>query len=345
MFIYTFACHEDEAGLCGMEQRALLGTAYADVKPALEVETAISGIGSENPVVGSGERSVASRTREMKRWIRSGREIDPGRSPFLKERLRIEGEYASLQELKEAASAIGLAGCTFKVRWVNTGEKDKLSYNERLEVEREVGACIRGRADMRRPQRLIGAARLDGKWVIGELTEAGSAWRARSDKPRQYSTALGIRAARAAVNIAVPDPAGIRAVDPCCGIGTVLLEAWSMGIEMDGFDINPLAARGAKENMRHFGYPAQRVRLGDMRAITAHYDAAILDMPYNLCSVSPRHEQLELLSSLRSMAGRAVVISTEPVEPLLAEAGFDVTDRCEIRKGEGAFRRQLFLCR
>ncbi|AJY75646.1 TRM11 family SAM-dependent methyltransferase [Paenibacillus beijingensis] len=310
MFIYTFACHENEAGLCGMEQRALVG--------AFEAE-------------GAG-------------YIRSVREIDPGRSPFIKERMRIEGEFESIGELKEAASAMELGGETFKVRWLDIDSSAKLEYTERLALEREVGACIRGQADMRRPQRLIGAARLDGKWMIGALTEAGSAWRAHVDKPRQYSTALGVRTARAVANIAVPDPRGIRAVDPCCGIGTVLLEAWSMGIDMDGFEINPLAARGARENMSYFGYPPQRVRLGDMRAVTERYDAAVLDMPYNLCSVSPRGEQLEILRSLRSMAARAVVISTEPVEPLLAEAGFDIEGRCEMRKGEGAFKRQLFLC-
>lgn len=44
------------------------------------------------------------------------------------------------------------------------------------------------------------------------------------------------------------------------------------------------------------------------------YDAAILDMPYNLCSVLPDAEQRSMLVSLRRLAKRAVIVSTEWVE-------------------------------
>ena len=68
----------------------------------------------------------------------------------------------------------------------------------------------------------------------------------------------------------------------------------------------------------------------------------IRDRPYNLCSVSPPEEQLEMLASLRRLAGRAVILTTEPIEPLIREAGFSIRETCRLTKG--SFVRFLHLC-
>ncbi|MDF2834615.1 MAG: methyltransferase, partial [Paenibacillus sp.] len=140
--------------------------------------------------------------------------------------------------------------------------------------------------------------------------------------------------ARALVNIAVgPSPAGMTFLDPCCGMGTVLVEALSMGIDAEGVEINPLAARGARINLEHFGYSGRLVTKGDMRQWSGHYDAAILDMPYNLCSVLPSKEQSVMLKALRGLADRAVVVTTENIVSRLVEAGFVVIREAKLSKG------------
>ena len=58
-----------------------------------------------------------------------------------------------------------------------------------------------------------------------------------------------------------------------------------------------------------------------MNELEGSYDAAILDMPYNLCSVLPDEDQRVMLTSLRRLAKRAVVVSTEWVEEHLLAAG------------------------
>ncbi|WP_221468975.1 TRM11 family SAM-dependent methyltransferase [Cohnella nanjingensis] len=307
MYVYTYACHEDERELCELEWRTLFDL-----------------------------RGDAPKDQ----YVCSPISIDPRRSPFMKRRLEIRWEGSSLEELEREADAMSPDERSFKLIYVDTAVK--LRYEDRLALERRVGARLRGRVDMRRPERLLGITQLEDRWVFGEVVESEAVWLRHNRKPRSYSTALSTRVARAIANIAVPAPEGVRAIDPCCGIGTVLIEARSMGIDIVGNDVNPLAVRGARMNLAHFGYPAT-VTLGDVRALSGSYDAAVLDMPYNRCSVAPPEEQLEMIASLRRLAERAVILTTEPIEPLIVHAGFAIQESCAIPKG--SFVRHVHVCR
>ncbi|UJF32937.1 TRM11 family SAM-dependent methyltransferase [Paenibacillus hexagrammi] len=303
-YVYTYACHEDEQALCHLELRTLLGAA---------------------PQAGG-------------RFVRSTRRIDPSRSPFLKLRLEVQCSAGSLEGLAEQAQTLTVKGSTFKVVFAETDAA--VSYDRQREIERELGRHIRGKADMRRPEQRFAATLLEGRWLLGEAVSSEALWLRHQQKPQNYSTALSTRVARAVVNIAVPEVTGTQAIDPCCGIGTVLVEAMSMGIDIVGVDLNPLAVRGARVNLDHFGMPS-KVSLADMRTLTGRYDALILDMPYNLCSKLPEAQQLEMLQSASRLAKRAVIISTEPIDRLVEEAGFRIVDGCIVHKSR--FSRQLWV--
>ena len=117
-------------------------------------------------------------------------------------------------------------------------------------------------------------------------------------------------------------------------MGNVLIEAFSMGIAAEGRDINPLAIRGARVNLRHYGYDDNKVAIQDMNTLQGHYDAAILDLPYNLCSVFPEGERRS--QSLRRLSDRAVIVSTEPLHELLMSTGWKVLRHCDP---QGSFVR------
>ncbi len=294
MFIYTYASHEDEAALCGLELQTLFG------------EKVSGGV------------------------ISSSYGLSVDRSPFVKRRISVMLEGSSLEELILQLPSIELGGQTFKVLF--TPGDEAFTYEEQRQLERAAGAAIRGKADMRRADRLFGLTKLNGRWYFGQCEENGAIWLKHQNKPQNYSTALPTRAARAIVNIAAGQaPEQLRLIDPCCGMGTVLIEAMSMGIDIEGVDLNPLAVRGARVNLAHFGYP-DRVRLGDMRLIEGHYDAAIVDMPYNLCSVLPENEQLVMLESVRKMAKRAVIVTTEPLMRQLELASWRITHSTTLSK-------------
>ncbi|BFT68919.1 TRM11 family SAM-dependent methyltransferase [Paenibacillus sp. P36] len=324
--IYIYACHEDEQALCQLELRTLLGA---------------------GTVLGAG-------------YAVSPRRVEPSRSPFLKLRLDVRYEAGSLPELASQVETLTVSGSTFKVVFAETDTP--VSYDRRRDVERELGRHLRGKAEMRKPEQWFAVTQLGDRWLFGDCSYGEAVWLQHQQKPQNYSTALSTRVARAVVNIAVPVIAGTRVIDPCCGIGTVLVEAMSMGIDIVGNDMNPLAVRGARVNLAHFGMP-NVVTLGDMRSLglpaashvspapaatpaagnaESRYDALILDMPYNLCSKLPEDEQLQMLQSARRLASRVVIITTEQIDPLIEQAGFHIADRCAVNKGK--FSRQIIVC-
>jgi tRNA G10 N-methylase Trm11 len=307
-YIYTYAYAEDERSLCALEMRSLFGE--------------------------------VSQSNVLESFVK----IDPSRSPFIKERITVLYEVESLEDLFIQVETLQLSGATFKVTYVkNSGQanSEQEGFENRRAIERELGLHINGQADLRHPDRLFGVMNIDGSWVFGEYVKSESVWFRHQKKPNGYSTALNTRVARAVVNIAIPNPNGIKSIDPCCGIGTVLVEARSMGIDIVGSDRNQLILPGARENMIHFGLNGE-IHLADIRDITNHYDVAIIDLPYNLCSVITPDEQLEMLQSARRIADKVVVVTVEPVDEILLKAGFSIIDRAVAKKG--LFIREVIVC-
>ncbi|MDQ0230914.1 tRNA G10 N-methylase Trm11 [Metabacillus malikii] len=233
---------------------------------------------------------------------------------------------------------------TFKVIGINyrdIGDQDKLGFKERKRIARQVAYFIPGVANLGQPEIVFAITKVKGKWFFGYYSENQGTWLKHQQKPHNYSTALPTRVARALVNIAVPKLAGVKAIDPCCGIGTVLIEALSMGVDITGSDFNPLVMKGIRENLKHFGLSGP-VFLRDIRDITEKYEVAIIDMPYNLCSVVSDKEKFEMLQSARGFAKKMVIVTTEDIDGILNEVGFEIEDRCEVAKGK--FIRQIIVC-
>lgn len=310
-YVYTFACHENERALCELELETML-------VPGTDIH--------------SGDHA----------YVRSNLCIPPGRSPFVRGRLDVMAEADTVEGLKPAASQIDLSsGETFKVVCLKEGD-DMPDYTHSRLLEKELGMCITGKAIMKQPDVTFGLIHANGKWLLGQWTEADRSWQTHHQKPQNYSTGLGVTLARALVNIAIPQVKGHQLLDPCCGMGTVVIEALSMGIEAKGNDLNPLAVQGARINLPHYGYDPARITLGDMNDLEGTYDAAILDMPYNLCSVLPDEEQLAMLICLRKLTGRAVIVSTEWVEGHILDAGWNIDQYRTVSKG--TFIRHIWLC-
>ncbi|WP_240636802.1 TRM11 family SAM-dependent methyltransferase [Paenibacillus silvae] len=310
-YLYIFACHENELPLCEMELSALLQT-----------DLRINSAGSS--------------------YVWSERCILPGRSPFIHGRLDVLGQGDAVAELLPVAREIRLnPDETFKVVCLKAGHAVP-DYDQARKLERDIGMCIRGTAQMKKPKVTFGLIKTGQKWLLGQWTESDKSWQVHQQKPQNYSTGFGVALARALVNIAVPVVEEQRLLDPCCGMGTVVIEALSMGIDARGNDLNALAVRGARVNLPHFGYDAQRITLGDMKELEGRYDSAIFDMPYNLCSVLPDHEQRAMLMKLRELCGRAVIISTEWVQESILEAGWTIERYGTVRKS--AFVRHIWVC-
>ncbi|PLT28816.1 RNA methyltransferase [Peribacillus deserti] len=307
-FIYTYVCNDEERSLCRLEMRSFFG------------------------------KDDASNI------LTSSIKIDPNRSPFMKERIEVLYEGNSVEDILEQAATLDMGESTFKVQFAKIYEpapNEKIGYQERLKIERDIGWKIAGEADMKNPDQMLCIMPLKGKWYFGKLQKSEPIWLHHVKKPREYSTALSTRVARAAANIAVPHPEGIKAIDPCCGIGTVLVEALSMGIDIVGRDINYLVTDGSRENIAYFGLKGE-VTTGPISEVTENYDAAIIDMPYNLYTHATPEDQLSILQHARRFAKKLVVVTIDTIDDMVEEAGFQIKDRCVARKG--VFSRQILVC-
>jgi len=307
-YLYTYACHGDERSLCALEMRSLFGC---------ESQTNI---------------------------LESDVKIDPSRSPFMKGRIAVIYKGESLQHLLEQVATLQVTGETFKVVYVPTDDSAKSLLKRlggRRAIEKKIGLKINGEPQLDHPERLFGVMIVDGRWVFGDYVKSEPIWHRHQKKPNSYSIALSTRVARAVVNIAIPNPSGIKAIDPCCGIGTVLVEALSMGIDIVGSDKNWLIIDRVKENIEHFGLSGE-VRAADIRDITDQFDVAIIDLPYNICSVLTPEEQSEMLQSARRFAKKVVVVTVEPIDEVLIDVGFSIVDRAVIKKG--SFTREVIVC-
>ncbi|MEL4025322.1 RNA methyltransferase [Lysinibacillus endophyticus] len=269
--------------------------------------------------------------------------VDPSRSPFIEERLEVLFESNELDEISNFAKTVQVSS-TFKVINLNKfdiGDTKKIPHPERRKIEREVGLNIDGEPELDHPDKIFGILLLEQRWYFGIYEKSESVWRQHVHKPNSYSTALNTRVARAVANIAAPKPENLRIIDPCCGIGTVVVEGLSMGMNIVGRDISPLVCVGARENISYFGL-VSNITKGPIAEVTEHYDVAIVDLPYNIYSHITDDEQFDLIQNARRIADKVVFVTVEPIDEFVIKAGFIIKDRCIAKKMQ--FERQILLC-
>lgn len=307
-YIYTYIRHSDEFDLCRLEMRSFFGY---DVPSNVIISTV---------------------------------KVSPSRSPFMKERLDVLYESDDWDDLCRQVEQLDLKGKTFKVTCLNTmdlNETKKIGFKKRRKKELEIAYQVDGVPDLLTPERVLGFLFVNDKWYFGDFSENEPIWFHHQNKPHSYSTALSTRVARAIVNIAVPNPNSLKVIDPCCGIGNVLVEALSMDIDIVGRDINRLVIQPARDNIAHFGFVGD-VHKGPIAEIEAHYDVAIIDMPYNIFTDATPEEQFDIVKQARRIADRVIIVTIDTIDHMIEEVGFKIVDRGEAKKG--LFIRQVVVC-
>ncbi|MDS9472995.1 TRM11 family methyltransferase [Sporosarcina pasteurii] len=306
--IYLYARHWDDEDLCRLEMRSFFG--------------------------------YDSSTNVLFSSI----QVEPSRSPFMKERLDVLFEAQSWEALIQRAASLEMGSETFKVINLNTrtlNSSSKIEIADRRKLEREIGLQMNGEPDLDHPDVVFGFVVIDGYWYFGKYVEGDSVWRRHQNKPHSYSTALSTRVARTVANIAAPNPEGVKVIDPCCGIGNVLVEALSMGFDIVGSDINPLVTSHTRDNIAYFGYTCE-VKPRPIANITETYDVAIIDMPYNIFTKASPEDQLDILVQARRIAKKVVVVTIDTIDEMIENANFNIVDRCEAKKS--SFVRQVLVC-
>ena len=123
-----------------------------------------------------------------------------------------------------------------------------------------------------------------------------------------------------------------------------MLEACFAGYNIEGCEINWKICHKARANLLHFGYTATVYR-SDIKDITSKYDAAIIDLPYNLLSAATDDDIMHIIVSTAAITDRLVIVSTIDITDLIDKIEFVITDYCEVgKRGKGRFSRKVWVC-
>lgn len=264
--------------------------------------------------------------------------IDVDRSPFVKFCIRDIILENSLESLIEYIKKNKVAYDDFKIKYIDID--GTVEFNRRHEIEGIIGYEIEGLARVDSPSVIVGVTQVKGEWIMGEYLKNNSLWYKHMLRPQEYCNALTTRVSRAVVNIATGNSIQKNIIDPCCGVGTVVMEALSMGLNIVGSDINEKIVQGAVRNLDYFNYP-EVITLRSIHDINEHFDIAIIDLPYGIMSITNRLSQLEIIKSAKRIGDTLALIGVEDIEEDLGELGFHIIEKCTIAKGK--FKRKLYI--
>ena len=273
----------------------------------------------------------------------SERLVNPSISPYIKNRLQIIYKFSKLEDIVEQIQKDGLLAEDFFVKYVTLSKHDPYR-KEGKGISKKVGYVITGFPSFTDPMIVFGVTHYQGYWYFGVLEENNPAWREHNKKPYTYSSSIDMNVAKALLNIGTEGDISKRIVDPCCGIGTVLLEGHFAGYEICGWEINEKVADSARANLVHFEYPAN-VITGDMSEITDHYDVSIVDLPYGNFTLTTKANQRKILGHARRISKRVVVVSSVDIAEELAFHALRILEHCSlVKRSNKQFVRHVWVC-
>ena len=280
---------------------------------------------------------------EKNRLLFSDLIVEPSDSAFIKSRLDIisfSKDYARLIN-KIKKENICIEG--FKVEYL-VFDGDITEYRERLKKLKDIGWSIEGIPDYYNPIKTYALCYYEGVWCFGILIKDNFTWHLHKQKPCSYSNSISISIAKAIVNIAAEANKEKKLLDACCGVGTIMLEACFSGNNIEGCDINEKIAKNARENLSHFNYTAN-VYHCDIKDISKKYDAAIIDLPYNLFSNATDTDIMHIIDATAEITDRLVIVSTSDITNLIFNSGLRISDYCTVSKsGKRNFTRKIWVC-
>lgn len=265
-------------------------------------------------------------------------------SIFIKAKIDVYHKDSDFDVLLEKIKQTKYQYSSYKVIYLKN-EQNHEDYQETLTWCNQVSKCIEGKNLMREQDHTLAVTKLGDEWIFGYYYHGVPSWQKYFKKPYTFSNALDLRLARTVVNIAGRNDMHISLVDPCCGMGSVVLEALSLGYEMKGYDISKEISFKARKNLIYFGYDPDIVQRSAIEQIDVKYDCAIIDIPYNLYTPITHEEQCSILRSARKIADKLILISYDYMDKELLDVGFEIESYCVVKKTEFvSFERKIYVC-
>jgi tRNA G10 N-methylase Trm11 len=280
---------------------------------------------------------------EKNKLLFSNIKVDPSISPFIKNRFEIISSSEDYSELLVNIKKENIHDEGFKAEYLVL-HGDTTTYSERLKKLKDVGIVIVGFPNFETPTTTYAICNHQNIWHFGVLIKHNAGWQKHKKKPCSFSNSIGMNIGKTLVSIASKGNKAIRLLDACCGVGTVMLEACFSGLNIEGCDIQLRRCKHTRQNLAHYNYTAN-VYNSDIKDLDKKYDAAIVDLPYNLYSYSNDTILTNIIESTAKLATRIVIVSVSDVEGIIKKSGLKISDFCTVEKrGRSQFTRNIWVC-
>ena len=271
-------------------------------------------------------------------------DIDINTSIFIKANIDIYYFANNFRELLEDVIVSNLNYEDFKIIYYKN-DTYHIDYQDSLNKCRSLSYGVGGSVSLKNPKHTLAYTRINDTWVFGYYHHGVPTWKKHDDKPRTFSNSLDIQLARTLVNIAFENNHDLKGIDPCCGMGTVVLEALGLGYNMCGYDVSREISYSARVNLQHYGYDSNLINRQSIHDNKFHYDVGILDIPYNLYTPITYQEQFKIIESARRIIDKLVIVTYDQMDDDLIKAGFKIVDKCRVQKSHyDTFSRFVYVC-
>lgn len=271
---------------------------------------------------------------------RTSKFTKPSTSVFIRGYIEILYEFSTIDEIIRAIKNSVLNFEKYKIKYIKTEEK--IDYDLWIKAIRDIGTSIIGEFALHEPKVELALIRDNNNWIFGKHFRNNDEWKLRRQKPFNYSHALDVRLAKSILNIGIDNDYSLTVVDPCCGIGTVVTEGKVMGLNIYGYDINPLVVEQANANLEFFGFK-KIIKTLDIHKLEKKYDLAILDIPYGQFSTITHENQILLISKTRKITKKAVIVSMDDMSDDIKNCGFSIIRKILLPK-TNSFSRYITVC-
>lgn len=255
-----------------------------------------------------------------------------GRAAFVQFGVRVLAEAASFEALVEEVAVSHFDADRFRIDLHDPSERSAIGATAAAIALADV---IQFGPDLGDPQHRFLVIPGEDGWRFGEVvavTDAG--YRRHDEKPWTTSSSLDARFARGLVNLV---PAARSILDPCCGAGSIVLEAASLGLHAFGVDWKPAMVGMTNENLAHFGYSAV-VERADSREHRQRADAIVTDLPYGHAIDADEATIRGILENCSELAPHAVFVAPADFSLWLRAAGYCDVDVVRVVKRRGFTR-------
>ncbi len=235
--------------------------------------------------------------------------INPSRSVFIKYAIKVEYQ-GTIDEIEAVIKKDVLTLQDYKIHYQ---EIDYIEHQKTMDARIQLGWAIEGEFSMTNPMDEYSLTYLNDIWIMGRFYENDYSYKRRVKKPHNYSFALDIWLAKTLTNIAVHNDLGKSVIDPCCGVGTVLIEGRVNGLNIIGSDKNWKIVKASNYNLEHFGFIGNS-ELRGIEEVSAHYDVAIVDLPYGKFIEEHKHLAKDIIEKAVEISDKQVFVSMEPLQ-------------------------------